>query len=75
MLRGLKLLKILCIFRFVGREHSPYPKDGGGQEKELCDEIQDGVVDLTGRWNDESCYSEEDRCHERGNGDGGLKFG
>ena len=58
----------------MGCKHGSYPEDGGGQEQELRDEVQHGVVNLTGRWNDKTCDAENDGRDKGGYGNDGLDF-
>ena len=59
----------------MGRKHSTYPEDRGSQEQKLRDEVQDGIMNLTGRWNDKTRNAKDDGCNKSCDGDDGLDFG
>lgn len=50
--------------RTVAREDGPNTEDRGGKDEELSDEIQDRVMDLTGRWSDKARDAEGDGSDE-----------
>ena len=55
---------LFSVLRAVAREDGTHSEDGSSEYEELSDEIQDRVMNLSGRWSDEPCNAEGDGSDE-----------